>query len=299
MPASNLTSQDYQFSYQTAQGRWKWTTRLDLAGQTPKPWVINVETPWGLLRDTTPLPGEVVQAMSGSIDQLMQAFPPTILVGPPTALTFNVDAGRGRSEPQTVLVTNDGTYGSILNAVLITSANWIVTQPGNVPGLSANQSGSFDVSVDTTGLVPSGSPYSGSVIVQDPRSTNNPQTIPVTVNVRPLAHVATDLALLIFNVPYSLTGVYPAVPVQQFHVMNAGAIGSLLDYQLQKVTGLSNWLASFSPPTGQVVGGASQPITVLVQPCPNSYLGTYEETLRVSGYSDNLYTDVLIRLVIS
>lgn len=299
MPASNLTSQDYQFSFQTAQGRWKWTTRLDLSGQNPKPWVINVETPWGLLRDTTPLPGEVVQAMSGSIDQLMQAFPPTILVGPPTALTFNVDAGRGRSDSQTVLVTNDGTYGSLLNAVLITSANWIVTLPGNVPGLSSNQSGSFDVSVDSTSLTSAGSPYSGSVIVQDPRSTNNPQTIPVIVNVRPLAHVVTDLALLTFNVPYSITGIYPAIPTQQFQIANTGTLGSLLDYQIQKLTGLSNWLSSFSPPTGQVVGGAAQPVTVLVQPCPNSYMGVYEEILRISGYSDNQYADVNIRLVIS
>lgn len=299
MPASNLTSQDYQFSYQTAQGRWKWVTRLDLSGQNPKPWVINVETPWGLMRDTTPLPGEVVQAMSGSIDQLLQAFPPTILVGPPTSLTFNVDAGRGRSESQEALVTNDGTYGSLLNAVLITSANWIVTDPGNVPGLASNQSGSFNVSVDSTSLTSAGSPYLGSVIVQDPRSTNNPQTIPVTVNVRPIAHVATDLVVLTFNVAYSLTGVYPAVPTQQFQIQNTGPSGSLLDYQIQKLTGLSNWLAAFSPPTGQIVGGASQPVTVLVQPCPNSYIGTYEETLRVSGYSDNLYTDVTVRLVIS
>ena len=111
MPASNLQAQEYKFSYRTLQGVWTWKTRVDLSQSLPMYLVADIASPYGLLRDSIPIPGEVVQAMSGSIDEMKSAFAPAILVGPPSTLVFTVDEGRGYSVNQPVQVTNSGVYG--------------------------------------------------------------------------------------------------------------------------------------------------------------------------------------------
>jgi len=83
-------------------------------------------------------------------------------------------------------------------------------------------------------------------------------------------------------------------------VQNSGPSGSVLDYQIARLTGLSqSWLASFTPVTGTLPASTVQSITVLVEPVEGLMPGIYEETLRISGYSFNDYADVIIRLVVT
>jgi len=296
----NLRFHDYQFEYSVPAGNWLWTTRVDVSQSVPSYQVRDIKSPYGLLRDSIPIPGGVVQAMADSIAELKSNFAPSILVGPPSILTFEVDEGRGYSPSQTVLLTNSGVYGSILSASFTSSASFVKVNPSSVGGLAVNESGDFMVEVDSTGLLASDSPYAETVVIQDPTATNNPQTVPVVINVRPKAVISSSPILLVFEVVRPLSGPFPQIPTQNFIVENSGPVGSVLEYDIRALTGLcGGWLRSWLPAEGTLQSGESETITVSVQPQDGSLQGTYSEKLRVIGYSSNNYVDVEIRLVIT
>jgi hypothetical protein len=296
--AANLRLHDYQFEVQTPTGRWRWTTRVDVTGSVPSYQIRDIVAPIGILRDSIPIPGTVVVAMGESITEVQQQFPPSILLGT-SSLTFVVDEGRGYSSPQSTTVTNNGVFGSLLGTAISTSAAYVLATPTNVGNLAYNESGSFSVSVDSTTLLASGSPYSQTVTIADPAASNNPRTLPITITVRPKATISASPLTLTFNVTAPLTGPFPAVPSQTFTLQNTGPSGSVLGYQIQKLTNLSPWLTSFSPVTGSLNAAATQIITVAVAPPEGTLLGTYEEKLRITGYSTNSLVDVLVQLVVT
>lgn len=297
--ASNLKFHDYQFEVAVPAGKWKWTTRLDVSQSNPVYTIRDILSPYGLLRDSIPLPGNVVQAMAESIAELQANFSPHILMGPPTSLTFTVDEGRGYSSSQSVTLTNDGVYGSILGVTITSSASYVRAAPANIGNLAINESGTFDVDVNSTSLLAVDSPYSETLTIQDPGATNSPQTFPVTIVVRPKAQVGCTPTLLTFTVVKPLVGGFPSIPTQTFTVQNLGPSGSVLEYQVNKLTGLSDWLTGLVPSSGDLTSGGSETVTVTVQPPNNMTQGTYSETLRVAGYSTNNYVDVEIRLIIT
>lgn len=273
---------------------------MDVSGANPVFYVRDIISPYGILRDSIPVPGEVIEAMSSSISEIQSNFPPSILIGPASSLTFEVDEGRGYSSGETVTLTNNGLFGSLLGATISSSASYVEASPASVGNLAANESGAFDVSVNSTSLLASNSPYVETITVQDPNASNNPQTLSVTINVRPKAEISLGSALLAFTSTAPVTGPYDPIPSQQFTIENTGPSGSILDYQIQRVTGLSDdWLSSFAPVTGTLSSGGTDTITVSVAPIEGLARGTYQETLRVSGYSDNSYAEILIQLVIS
>lgn len=298
--AASMSTQDVGFYLNLNGQTWRWKTRMDVSGATPTFKIIDILSPWGPLRDSIPLPGEVVVGMGDSIASLKANFKPSILVGPPSQLTFYVDEGRGFSLPSNALVTNTGVYGSLLSTALSVSAPYIHVNPAIVPHMPANQEGSFQVSIDSTDLLASSSPYTGSVTLQDATASNSPQSLPITIVVRPKAVITVSPATLNFTAVRPLSGPFPTVPTQQFTVQNAGPANSSLDYQIVRLTGLSqNWLAGFTPVTGTLSASSTANITVTIVPVQGLMPGTYQETLRVSGYSSNDYADVTIKLVIT
>ncbi len=295
MPISSLLRfQDYQFQVSLASGAWKWTTRVDISGTQVATQIRDVISPFGLLRDSIPIPGEIAQAMAESIDQVVNTYAPSILLSP-VALTVTVDEGRGVSAPVPVQITNNGILGSLLSLQVTSSAPFLLASPATIAGLVANASGAFDVSVDSTGLVATASPYEAHLTVQGSSATNSPQTFPVTVSVRPKATISAAVVALQFNVSASLNGMFSPVPSQQFALSNSGLPASVLAYQIRRLGSVS-WLAGVSPAHGLINGGATQPITVLISPPRGMLPGTYTETLRVSGYSTNLAQDILVTL---
>lgn len=294
---SNLQNQDFEYKYEVLQGYWRWKTRMDVSQSMPQFSVRDVVSPFGLLRDNIPIPGPVVEAMAQSITELAQAFAPLILVAPST-LTFTVDQGRGFSDPQNVTVTNNGVYGSLLSPTLTSSAAFVQIVPAQLGGLSFNEAGLSQVSVDSTNLLATNSPYAATVIVQDPNSVNSPQTVSLAIVVRPLAQIQVSPAQITFNVSCPLFGPFPPIPAQQVMLSNIGPVGSLLSWQAVRLFNCP-WLASYNPISDDLVGGASQNITIAVQPTPGMQPGTYNETLRVTGYSSNWEQDIQIQLIIS
>ncbi len=295
--ASNLQTQDFEYKFAVLQGFWRWKTRMDVSQSMPQFSVRDIVSPFGLLRDNVPIPGPVVEAMAQSISELQQAFAPLILVAPST-LTFMVDQGRGFSDPQTVAVTNNGVYGSLLSPTLTSSSPFVQIVPAMLGGLSFNEAGTSQVSVDSSNLLATNSPYAATVVVQDPNATNSPQTVSIAIVVRPLAHISVSVTQLTFNVTRPLTGPFPPIPAQMFTLSNSGPVGSLLQWQAVKLFGVQ-WLASYNPISDSLPGGASENVTVVVQPEECMTPGTYTETLRITGYSDNFEQDVQIQLIIS
>ncbi len=233
--------------------------------------------------------------MSSSITDLMAAFPPSILVSP-TSLVFTTDEGLGFGEEQDVQVTNVGSFGSLLVAALTTSASYLTTTPTSLTNLASNESGIFQVDVDSTTLLASDSPYTSTVLVQDATAGNSPQSVSVTVVVRPKATITLTPVMLIFNVIKPISGPFPAIPSQTFTLQNTGLSDSVLAYLIQKLTGCSPWLVGINPFSGTLAGGASQLITVTVAPDITWPVGQFNETLRVSGYSTNSYQDIIVQL---
>ena len=294
---SLLRFQDYQFEVSLASGAWRWTTRVDVSKAQVQTEVRDVITPYGLLRDSIPIPGEVVQAMADSIQQVLLAYPPSILLDP-VSLVFVLDEGRGVSASAPIRVTNNGILGSLLSVQITSSAPYVIAMPANIGGLVANASGSFDVSVDSTYLLASGSPYTAGLTVQSSAASNSPQVIPVAVTVRPKATISPAPTALSFYVGAPFAGDFPPIPSQQLSLFNSGLGSSVLDYQIRRLVGVP-WLASVSPVYGSINGGSMQPITVAVAP-PNGMLsGVYTETLRITGYSSNMSVDVVVTLNIS
>ena len=294
---ATLRFQDYQFQVQRTDGAWKWTTRVDVSQATATTQIRDVITPYGLLRDTIPIPGEVVQAMADSISEVQQAYTPSILLNP-TTLSFVVDEGRGVSGAKAVQITNNGVLGSLLATTITSSAPYCFPIPANVNGLVANASGSFDVSVDSTNLLAVGSPYPVDLTVQGQGAPNSPQVIPVNIIVRPKATISPSPLSLTFFVTAPLSGSFPPIPSQQILLMNAGPSTSVLDYQIRKLVGVP-WLVSFAPVYGSINGGGTQAITVVVAPTTGMGIGVYTETLRITGYSSNMTEDVTVTLNIT
>lgn len=297
MPTSLLRFQDYQFQLSLASGAWRWTTRVDVSKAQVQTEIRDVTTPYGLLRDSVPIPGDVAQAMADSIEQVLNAYTPSILLDP-LSLSFAVDEGRGVSASTQVRVTNNGILGSLLSVQVTSSAPYVFPLPANVSGLVANASGSFDVSVDSTNLLASGSPYAVSLAVQSGAAPNSPQNIPVTVTVRPKATISTTPTSVQFNVAAPFTGAFPPIPSQQVSLSNSGPSSSVLEYQIRRLIGVP-WLVSVSPVYGSINGGGVQPITVAVAPPSSMLPGIYTETLRITGYSSNMSVDVVVTLNIS
>lgn len=296
--AAQLRTQQYQFQQDTTSGRWTWTTVVDVSGVSPAYRIENIVTPYGLLRDTVPLPGEIVEAMGDSIETLRTQFQPRILIGPPSTLTFNLDEGRGFSLPQEGLITNNGVFGSLLGTLLTSSAAYVQVSPTQVSNLASNETGSFEVTVDSSGLLALNSPYAATVTVTDPQATNTPQVLPITINVRPKAEISVSQDDLTFTVVKPVSGSFPTVPSQTFEIENTGPAGSVLEWQLQKV-GCAAWLASFGPTSGSLASGETETITVVVAPPTSQSVGTFTETLRISGYSENTSVDVSLQLVVT
>jgi hypothetical protein len=176
----------------------------------------------------------------------------------------------------------------------------MVVSPSTVGNLAINETGSFNVEVDSTNLSAVDSPYAETITVQDPTATNSPQVFPVQIVVRPKATIASTPGVLAFNVIRPVDGHFPVVQTQSFILQNSGPSGSVLNYDIRALTGMcSNWLISWLPSDGSLSSGQARAILVTVQPSTNMLQGTYTEKLRVSGYSTNKFLDIEIQLVIS
>jgi hypothetical protein len=284
---TEISGTSIEFSLPSVGGTWSWKVRannLRAAGQLYE--VVDVITPFGPITTAAiPLPGEVISAMANSVLDVQAQFAPfMVLAQGSTSFSIIVTEGDPNSEAGTASVYNGGAFGSFMTVVATPGASWLGVSPSSYQSIGKNERATFGISLLSTTLLASGSPYSGVVNLQDNRvpPTNIPFTINVTVLPRPvIACIPSSISLSFM----SSTGVPGGS--QQLTISNSGPVMSSLEFTLVKVNGNSPWLDVVPISGGPLASGQSEIITVSViaQGARGLAPGTYMETIRI--HSDN------------
>lgn len=147
----------------------EWSLTIDATGVTAGDfWDVRVYRDDGSQLDN--------YAVTARITAASAAASPTISLNP-TSLNYNLAEGSGQSN-RSVNISNTG--GGSLTFSTSDDQTWLSVSPA-----SGTAPTTLTVTVDATTLTQAGSPYSGTVTITDPESTNSPQTVAVSVVVGP------------------------------------------------------------------------------------------------------------------
>lgn len=292
----------YEFSLASVGGVWSWAVRANNvqgAGQLYE--VINVRTPYGPIeRVAAPIPGDVVLGMADSVISVQGQLSPLLALVSPGTVSFTITIVEGDSNQvaATIPFQNAGNFGSFMTVVGTPGVPWLQVNPAAIAGVAKGEQGQMTVTLLTSTLLSSSSPYSGTVSLQDNRSV--PTVITLTFNVvvlpRPLIGVSPVSLGLSFFLSTQSSG-----PSAVLAVSNPGPATSSLNWSVSKLLNSSPWL-SFSPASGgPLASGQSANVTcTLVPSLVPQVVGTYQETLRVSSpNASNSPVDVPLVLTVN
>lgn len=291
----------YDFNKPSVGGLWYWTVRANNTqglGQLYE--VIDLLTPYGpFVNVQIPIPGDIVLAMAESLQDVQGQLSPLLALVQPatTAYTVTITEGDPSQAVGTVDFQNIGAFGSFMTVTATPGASWLEASPEVTQGVGKNETGSVGITLLTSTLLTSGSPYSAVVNLQDNRDP--PTVIPITVNVivlpRPVILASPTTISLTYIIATSTSG-----PSQILAVQNSGPLASVLEWTAAKVNG-ATWF-DFTPPSGgPLASGDSENMTLSVVPAEvPSVPGTYTETLRISSQNaSNTPVDVSVVLVVT
>lgn len=290
----------FKFKANSTGGTWSWTVdanNVQNAGQYYS--VTDVSTPWGPLSHlAVPIPADVVTAMADSIRCVQQQLDAHMsLVSSITNFSVAITEGDAAFEVGSVVVENDGAFGSFMSVTATPDVQWLSSTPSVASGLGRNDQADFAITMVPDALLASGSPYTGTVNLQD--DTSSQTTIPVTVTVQVVPRPAISVSSQSFTFTYSLTT--GAVSVNYLTITNSGPATSSLTYTLCKVIDDSTWLA-YSPSSGGPLpsGVSEQVILSLVSGNIPQQVGVYSEKLRVySSNASNSPVDIDVTLEVT
>ncbi len=97
----------------------------------------------------------------------------------PSNFTFTATEGGANPPNQTLNIWNSGPIGTTLNWSVSDDAAWLVLSPTS--GNSTGEQDSVTLSVNIAGM-PVGI-YTATITITDPNASNNPQTVPVRLNI--------------------------------------------------------------------------------------------------------------------
>ncbi len=187
-------------------------------------------------------------------------MPPTIRYSPSQ---FTVSAIQGGANPENrkLAITTD-VPGSILNWTVTNSSGWLTLAPtaGTPPD-------SVTLQFDITGLAYG--TYRDTIVISDPRATNNPQRVPVKLDIvsdLPVLDISPDTLYVL--VPAGTTAA-PAI----FRVLNSG--GGTMTYNASESSSI---IMTVNPANGT----APQDVTLTFKTLPLSP-GDYYETVTVTS----------------
>lgn len=292
----------YEFALASVGGTWSWAVRANNvqgAGQLYE--VINVRTPYGPIeRVASPIPGDVILEMAMSVQSVQgQLSPMLALVSPgTTSFTITIVEGDANQVAATVPFQNAGNFGSFMTVNGTPGAPWLQVNPTSVAGIAKGEQGAMTVTLLTSSLLNSGSPYSGSVSLQDNRSV--PTVIVLTFNVVVLPRPSIGVSPPALGLSYFLS-TQSSGPSAILTVSNSGPVTSSLNWSVAKLLNSSPWL-SFTPSTGGPLasGGSSNVTCTLVPSLVPQVVGTFQETLRVtSPNASNSPVDVPLVLTVN
>lgn len=171
--------------------------------------------------------------------QLSKEPPPEISVSP-TALTFSAQAGGSSPRAQTINIRNSGK--SVLNYTISDDASWLDVNPTS--GSSSGENKGHTVTVNSSGM--SEGNYAATITIGDPKATNSPQKVSVTLQIskQPPPAIVVSRSSLSFSAQAG--GGNPSA--QTIGIRNGG--GGTLTYTVSKD---ASWL-SVSPTSGSSAG---------------------------------------------
>lgn len=187
-------------------------------------------------------------------------MPPTIRYSP-SQFTVSAVQGGANPEDRKLAITTD-VPGSILNWTVANSSGWLTVTPtaGTPPD-------SLTLQFDIAGL--GYGTYRDTIVISDPRATNNPQKVPIRLDVvsnLPVLEITPDTLYVL--VPAGTTA-GPAV----FRVQNSGE--GAMTYQASESSGI---IMTVNPANGT----APQDVTLTFKTQPLSP-GDYFETVTVTS----------------
>ncbi len=290
----------FSFEFDSIGGTWRWTVGSKNVRNYEQFFEVDdITSPFGKLSDVSiPIPGDVIDKICESINNYREQLSPTLSIVNPQVFSVTVTECDPVISVGEVIIMNTGAFGSFLSASAVPNSSWIIPSPSVVKGIQKDSTGSFDVSINPSLLFSSSSPYSGVLNIQDNRNPNI--SFPVTVNVvvlpRPVIYVSSQSVTFVFN-STDCTSNSP----QTVDVCNTGPNGSLLNFEVVKVSGCRPWLIINPINVGPLGSGDSQVITFSID---SSYvsttIGTYVETVLIrSPNAINNPTAIVVTLVVS
>lgn len=300
--ASSISSGGFTFDLDSVGGKWYWTVQADnIYGVNQLYKVTDIRSPFGRLYDVeTPIPGDVVSAMAETLQQVKDQLAPLLFIVSPSNPNFvlTVTEGEAGSSVGTIVFQNSGAFGSFLTATATSSVPWLQANPTTVAGLNKNEQGQFTININPTLLLATGSPYNGTITLQDNRQVPTVIVFNFDVTVLPKPVIATDITAvgLTYNITLAASG-----GSQQVQVSNAGLLGSILNASVAKVQNTSPWLQFVPVSVGPLVSMASTPVTFsVVNAAVPMTPGTYTETVLVySSMASNTSVALIVSLVVT
>ena len=199
----------------------------------------------------------IPQVNKGTVVLGNPATDPTITLDP-TSFSFSAVQGGTNPPSQVLSITNTGA--GTLDWTTTHNSSWLTVTPASGAG-----DGSPTVAVNITGLT--AGTYRDTITVSDPAATNNPQKVPVVLN---LAAPPPTIVLNPTSFSYTVTEGDPLAS-DQLSVTNSG--GGTLNWTASDVAG---WL-TLSPTSGS--GNAIITMSFNIASLP---AGTYYDTITVS-----------------
>lgn len=282
---TTVSGGSFGFNLVSVGGTWSWTVRANnVYGGSQLYQVADVISPWGRLSDVdSPIPGDVVTAMAGSIlDVQGQLAPLLSLVQGISSFMVTVTEGDPPMDVTTVPVQNSGAFGSFMTATATPGASWLSSNPSFLKALGKSEQGTFTIRVAPATLLANGSPYSGIVNLQDNRVPST--VIPISILVTVLPRPAFSLSSTNVGLTYSLATMTTGVGNGTVLVTNGGPVNSLLNFSVGKVNNCSAWLQVSPLIAGPLASGGSSLLTfTLVPGLVPGIPGSYTETIQVSS----------------
>ena len=282
-----LKGSGYRYSVETSVGIWSWSVDQSTDPSSPEPILVqDLRSPFGRLDQVlVPVPGSVLSAIYESIQDFQEFLTPNLVFSPgsPVSLSLSVTQGDSMTSVGSLVISNNGAYGSTLSIAGSVEDSYLSVNPGYAGGVAKNNTASFTVYVDPNVLDYSSSPYTSTVTFANSNNLLNQVVAPITINVlpQPIIEIEHNQLDFVYN---RTSGVFTG-PLDQL-VYNSGPVASLLTVLISKMSNCSPWLSLSSWTLTNIAPGDFKTVVLSLN---NTYFpgldGVYREVIKV--YSPN------------
>lgn len=290
---------EYRFESVSTQGVYSFIIRRAHSNERPLFSVECVMNPNGERVSSFPstVQDDITTAMAAVVAFFTASF--DVTPAPPGPLAYTAVFEGPDPDAQTIAVTNDGNFGSLLFFLATVDEDWVSLVPTQAGGLRSGVSTDISVS-PLTGLTNPDGPltvgaHSATITLTDTEADDSPITMTVDVTIIPKGEITLDVSTLSFT-----ASVGGANPVDQtFDTENTGPALSLLNYTVDVAEASATWLTVLPTSGGPLAPGPLDTITVSVD-VTGLVIGTYLATIRVTDpTAENSPQSIVVDLVVT